>query len=198
MTLKAEVLKSMSDEEFDSIYPMKIRKVSGTHWTPVEVAKKAIAFLDDEGGKTVLDLGSGAGKFCLVAAANSHARIIGVEQRENLVQLSRKLALKYQLDQLTFIHEDLKNLDFGGYDSFYFFNSFEEYINQKDKLDRESRINFEQYQSYIDLIRLKFEGVAVGGRIVTYCGDSREIPESYDLVKSSNKGKLKFWRKMSC
>jgi SAM-dependent methyltransferase len=175
---------------------MKIRKLSGTHWTPVEVAKKAIAFLDDAGGKAVLDLGSGAGKFCLVAAANSGARITGVEQRENLVQLSKKLALKYQVNQVDFIHGDLKNLDIRRYDAFYFFNSFEENINLKDKLDKEVNINFEQYHTYIELIREKFDAATVGTRIVTYCGDATEIPESYQLVKSSNKGKLKFWEKV--
>jgi len=194
--LKSEVLKGMSDEEFDSLYPMKIRKLSGTHWTPVEVAKKAIAFLDYAGGKAVLDLGSGAGKFCLVAAANSEARITGVEQRENLVQLSKKLALKYKVNEVDFIHGDLKNLDFRKYDAFYFFNSFEENINLKDKLDKEASINFEQYHAYIELIREKFDTATVGTRIVTYCGDACEIPESYLLLNSSNKGKLKFWEKV--
>jgi SAM-dependent methyltransferase len=186
----------MADEEFDSLYPMKIKKLSTTHWTPIEVAKKAIAFLDQEGGRAVLDLGSGAGKFCLVAAANSEARITGVEQRENLVQLSRKLALKFQMQQVDFIHGDLKNIDFTSFDAFYFFNAFEENINLKDKLDKDNSINFDQYHTYIELIREKFEDANRGTRIVTYCGDASEIPESYQLLKSSNKGKLKFWEKM--
>lgn len=189
-------LKEIGDEEFDSFYPMKIKMLSSTHWTPVEVAKKAIAFLDQKGESSVLDLGSGAGKFCIIAAANSKARVTGVEQRGNLVQISRKLAEKYQLDQVKFIHGDLKDLDFSSYNAFYFFNSFEENINLKDKLDKENRIDLEQYRNYIDLIRSKFEEAAVGTRIVTYCGEAPEIPESYRLVKSSNKGKLKFWEKI--
>ena len=188
-------LKGIGDEEFDSLYPMKIKMLSSTHWTPVEVAKKAIAFLDQKGGNSVLDLGSGAGKFCLIAAANSDAKILGVEQRENLVQISRKLADKFKLDRVNFIHGDLKDLDFKNYDAFYFFNSFEENINLKDRLDKDNRIDFVQYRSYIDLIRRKFDEVAVGTRIVTYCGEAAEIPESFRLVNSSNKGKLKFWEK---
>lgn len=188
-------LVNIKDEEFDALYPVKIRMLSGTHWTPVDVAKKAIAFLDQEGGSAVLDLGSGAGKFCLVAAANSNAIITGVEQRENLVQVSRKLAVKYQLHQVDFIHGDLKNLDFTKYKAFYFFNSFEENINIKDKLDKDNSINFEQYHTYTKLLRDKFEAADSGTRIVTYCGDAAEIPENYLLVKSSNKGKLRFWEK---
>lgn len=188
-------LENMKDEELDALYPVKIRMLSCTHWTPVDVAKKAIAFLDQEGGSAVLDLGSGAGKFCLVAAANSKAIITGVEQRENLVQVSRKLAVKYQLHQVDFIHGDLKNLDFTNYNAFYFFNSFEENINLKDKMDKDNSINFEQYHTYIKLLREKLTGVKSGTRIVTYCGDAAEIPENYLLVKSSNKGKLRFWEK---
>lgn len=189
-------LKRLTDEEFDLLYPIKIKKLSATHWTPVDVAKKAITFLAQEGGKAVLDLGSGAGKFCLVAAANSEAKLTGVEQRENLVQLSRKLALQHQIVNVDFIHDDLQNLDFGCYDAFYFFNSFEENINLKDKLGKDDSINLDIYHTYIECLLEKFEGMPASTRIVTYCGNAREIPDSYQLVKSGNKGKLKFWIKV--
>lgn len=188
-------LISLKDEEFDSLYPVKIRKVSGTHWTPVDVAKNAIAFLNVKGKQAVLDLGSGAGKFCLVAAANSDAIITGVEQRENLVQLSRKLAAKYQVLNVNFIHDDLQNIGFGSYDAFYFFNSFEENINLADKLDKDNQINLDLYQGYIKLINDKFSGLPKLTRIVTYCGEAKEIPDCYRLVKSGSKGKLRFWEK---
>ncbi|MEP0712766.1 MAG: methyltransferase domain-containing protein, partial [Algoriphagus sp.] len=122
-------LRSLGDKEFDSLYPIKIRKVSGTHWTPVNVAKAAISFLNEAGGRAVMDLGSGVGKFCLVAASNSDAQLTGVENRENLVQLARKLATSLQVEDVNFIHEDMSNVDFRDYDGFYFFNSFEENIN---------------------------------------------------------------------
>ena len=188
-------LKNLTDDEFDLLYPIKMKKLSGTHWTPVEVAKKAIAFLDQEGRKAILDLGSGAGKFCLVAAAYTDSILTGVEQRENLVQLSRKIAAKFQMKNVNFIHDDLQNIDFEAYDAFYFFNSFEENIDLKDKLDKDNSINIEQYETYIRLIRDKFSGMRIGTRIVTYCGEVREIPDCYRLVKSGSKGKLKFWQK---
>ncbi|MDR7128273.1 SAM-dependent methyltransferase [Algoriphagus sp. 4150] len=188
-------LRELADEEFDLLYPVKIKKLSGTHWTPVDVAKKAIAYLGEGGGKSVLDLGSGVGKFCLVAAVNSEAKITGVEQRMNLIQISGKLAEKYQVENTNFICDDLRNLDFSLFDSFYFFNAFEENIDLRDKLHKDNAINHEQYHAYKKLIREKFEELPVETRIVTYCGDASEIPESYRLIKSGNKGKLKFWEK---
>jgi len=187
---------NLTEELFDSLYPIKLKKLSGTHWTPVEVAKKAISFLGGDETKAVLDIGSGAGKFCFVAASISTCKITGVEQRDYLVQISRKLTEKLQLQNLNFIHDDLQNIDFSHYHSFYFFNSFEENISLKDKLSKDHSINSTLRDQYIVLIRQKFEVLPMGTRIVTYCGEASEIPANYHLVKSSNKGKLKFWEKV--
>lgn len=187
-------LSTITDKKFDSLYPQKIKMLSGTHWTPVAIAKKAIEYLGAE-GKSVIDIGSGSGKFCLIAAANSNSKITGVEQRANLVQISRKLALTYQLENLDFIHDDMMNIDFTRYDNFYFFNSFEENINLKDKLGKENEFNLDKFNAYILFLKECFESAPLGTKIATYCGECEEIPASYRLVKSSNNGKLKFWRK---
>lgn len=185
----------MTDEELDAFFPMKMRKLSGTQWSPVSVAKKAIEFLVKDAGTKVLDLGSGAGKFCVVAAKYSKGEIYGIEQRENLVVLSRKLAKTYHLDNVNFIHGDIKKVNLSNYAAFYFFNSFEENINLTDKLDKENAIDVEHYEQYISYLNRELDKLPVGVKIVTYCGQGREIPESYVLVKSSNKGKLIFWEK---
>ncbi len=188
--------KSCTDEEFDSQYPLKTRKVSGTHWTPVDIAKKAISFLRDQGCTSVLDLGSGAGKFCLVAAAVCpDIQVTGVDQRRNLIQNSRKISERSGLKNLTFIQGDLNQLDFRPYDGFYFFNSFEENINPKDALDSEQGLDLFQYQMNIELLKTKFDQLPKGTCIVTYCGDTLEVPDTYELFQTQNKGKLKFWRK---
>ncbi|MCE7058166.1 class I SAM-dependent methyltransferase [Algoriphagus sp. AGSA1] len=188
--------QTISDEWIDQLYPIKLQKLSGTHWTPVEVAKKAISFLTEGERLRVLDLGSGSGKFCLVAASLcKDAQLIGVEQQENLVHLSRKIAAGLQLENLTFVHSDLLDLDFSQYDSFYFFNAFEELINFKDRVDKSKELDEITHQTHIQLLRRKFEQTPPNTRIVTYCGECAEIPYSFALVRSSNKGKLKFWEK---
>ncbi|SFT48573.1 Methyltransferase domain-containing protein [Algoriphagus locisalis] len=185
----------LTDEAINVLYPIKMQKLSDTHWTPVDISKKAIKFLSEDGRKSVLDLGSGSGKFCLVAALTSRANIVGVEQRENLVQLSRKISKSLAIENLQFIHADLIDLDFSVYDSFFFFNAFEELVNPKDKLDRQQELDEVAHQKYIQLIRQKFESTPVRVRIVTYCGECEEIPSSFRLVKSENKGRLKYWEK---
>ena len=186
----------LTDEAINALYPIKMRKMSDTHWTPVDIAKKAVKFLSENGGNTILDLGSGSGKFCLVAALNSEVNIVGVEQRENLVQLSRKIAKSLAIENLQFIHADLIDMDFNDFHSFYFFNAFEEFINPKDKLDNHQELDELAHRNYIQLIRKKFESTPKNTRIVTYCGECEEIPTSFRLVKAENKGKLKFWEKI--
>jgi len=188
-------LKTITDEEFDAFYTMKMRKLSSTQWTPVAVAQKAIDFLVQGPDTRVLDLGSGAGKFCIVAAMHCEAFITGVEQRENLVLLSRKLASSYRLGNVEFIKADMVKIDFSKFDAFYFFNSFEEMVNTKDKIDAHYRSGLDLYDQYRQLLKDRLDLAHIGTRVVTYCGEGGVIPDSYNLVKSINKGKLLFWEK---
>ena len=57
----------IDDEKFHQLYPLHIQKLADKHWTPLKVAKYAVDFLVPEAGAKVLDIGSGAGKFCLAA-----------------------------------------------------------------------------------------------------------------------------------
>jgi len=174
---------------------MKVRKLSNTHWTPVAVARKAAEFLVEGVHTRVLDIGSGAGKFCVLAAGFTEGEITGVERRENLVLLSRKLAVRHQVPNAKFIHADITEIDFNQFDSFYFFNSFEENINLTDKLNASDSIDPEQYEHYCKYLHNCFDQAKIGARVVTYCGEGKEIPDSYTLVRQSNKGKLLFWEK---
>jgi cyclopropane fatty-acyl-phospholipid synthase-like methyltransferase len=80
----------IDDNAFNEIYPEHIKALSQCHWTPVAVAKMAAKFLADDTGKKVLDIGSGAGKFCLVGAASTDGIFYGVEQRASLTKISKK------------------------------------------------------------------------------------------------------------
>ena len=57
-----------SDSQFNKIYPPSIRLLAHHHWTPLEVAIKAADFLAAENNVSILDIGSGVGKFCIAAA----------------------------------------------------------------------------------------------------------------------------------
>lgn len=120
---------NVEDYEFNAIYPEQIRKLAEKHWTPVEVAKIASKFLVDKAGAKVLDIGSGAGKFCLVGSSLTKGDFSGVEQREYLCKLSNSLSQHYRLPNVKFIHSNITSINFKEYDAFYFYNSFFENID---------------------------------------------------------------------
>jgi hypothetical protein len=56
------------DEDFDQFMPHEDQRVSASYWTPMPVAMIAAQWLDYFGAHSVVDVGSGVGKFCIVAA----------------------------------------------------------------------------------------------------------------------------------
>lgn len=84
----------IDDSRFNELYPAHIKNLAARHWTPVDVAEMAARYLVEKSGDRILDIGSGAGKFCLVGAACTRGMFYGVEQRESLVELSSALAKK--------------------------------------------------------------------------------------------------------
>ena len=81
-----------NDRSFDRFLPEPFRLVSPEYWTPLAVAKRAADWLEDLGIRTVVDIGSGAGKFCVAGALFGRCRFIGLEQYSSLVTSAVALA----------------------------------------------------------------------------------------------------------
>jgi SAM-dependent methyltransferase len=186
---------NVTDDEFNSIYNERIRKLSEKHWTPVAVAKQASEFLVQRPGTHVLDIGSGAGKFCLIGAARTEGHFIGIEQREELVDLSNALAGQYSLNNARFIHANITSVRFSHYDAFYFYNSFYENITEQEKIDDSIIGNERFYNIYSKYVAEQLASLPVGTRLATYWGPQRIMPQSYQLLYSSDSGLVKFWQK---
>lgn len=185
-----------SDDEFDSIYSLKIQKLSSRHWTPVEVAKRAADFLVTNPSTKVLDIGSGVGKFCLVAASYTQAQFTGVEQRASLIRIAQKTVNRCNIERVKFIHADIRSVNFREFNAFYFFNSFEENLDFSERIDQATRLDAELFEEYTLYVRNQLDEAPKGTRVATYCTSSYEIPSSYDRVDTLAKGKLNFWVKM--
>lgn len=184
-----------SNTKFDSLYTPKFQAISKVHFTPLDVALRAADYLAKNKGTKILDIGSGAGKFCLVGAATTSSTYVGVEQRKNLVTLSNKLAKKLSLDNLQFLQANINVIDFSDYDAFYFFNSFNENIDSSQAIDETVFHQEELFEDYTKYVREQLAACPVGTRLVTYWTNWAEIPLGYDLVETDFNGKLNFWEK---
>jgi SAM-dependent methyltransferase len=186
-----------SDRVFNSLYPEPIQEVAEKHWTPLAVAEKAAAFLAASPDAKVLDIGSGSGKFCLIAAHNHPLSLFyGIEQRANLVALSSDLAEKLKLKNVFFICDNITNIDFEKYDNFYFYNSFYENITGTQKIDFNVKYSEELYNYYNRYLFRQLAKKPPGTRLVTYHTFGAETPSAYEVVHTDYNEFLKFWIKV--
>jgi len=194
-----ELLKlniDISDNDFNVIYPPKISSLATKHWSSVSVSKLASNFLVDRPGTKVLDIGSGAGKFCMIGATNTKGHFTGVEQREELVKLSTQLSESYRINNVKFIHANIMSISFADYDAFYFYNSFYENIDVLNRIDDSVRLGVQLYHRYSIHLVEQLASLRVGTRLVTFCSSLSVIPESFQLQDSTHDDFLKFWEKI--
>lgn len=185
---------SIEDEKFDQIYPDAVRKLSSIFWTPVAVAAEAARLLVSNPGARVLDVGCGAGKFCLVGATLTDGRFTGVEQRAELVSAARAAAAQLGAEGVEFLHANITDVPFANFDAFYIFNPFEEHLHghKIDKAVQLSPALFTRYTRYVsDQIGQRPRGT----RVVTYMGYADDIPACYDCECALFNDDLKLWIK---
>ncbi len=187
----------ISDDDFNGIYPKRIRKLASQHWTPVAVAKLAADFLVQEPGIRVLDIGSGAGKFCMIGATNTKGHFTGVEQRIELIELSTRISHAYEVQNADFIHANITSIEFSEYDAFYFYNSFYENIDVLNSIDRTIKLDPELYNLYSAYLIQQFISLPIGTRIATFHTPFSIIPQTFKLRDSLHGGFLNFWEKVS-
>jgi hypothetical protein len=186
----------VADDEFDLIYSKKIKAVSEMHFTPVKIAKMASAYLAAHSGAKVLDIGSGAGKFCMIGSAHTTGYFYGVEQRKNLCSIAKRISRHYKLTNLQFIHSNILDIEFKTYNAFYFFNSFYENISRLGAIDNQIPIHRNLYEEYSCYVREQLDTMPMETKLVTYYSFQKEVPDSYKVQFVSLDEKLKFWKKM--
>ena len=192
--------ETISNDRFDQIFDQKVRRVSSVHWTPVEVALSILELLGLSEGTKVLDVGSGAGKFCLVGALNSKAHFFGVEQRQSLVKMASLLAEDFRITNASFIHGDALKIDWSEYDVIYLFNPYYENIMAAGlRIDLDIKVSHKKYKDYILATMNKLSPLKVGTKIVTYYGFGQGLPDNYKLTTSLAVGlsQIELWTKTS-
>lgn len=184
----------LKDTDIDRLYPIHIRKLAHRHWTPVDVTQSAAKFLAQDYGAKILDIGSGAGKFCLAAAMyQPDCFYYGVEQRKHLIDCAERAKQDLNLHNVSFIHANIKDIDFNDYDHLYFFNAFYEHLDTTVRIDEHTELSIKLYHEYTDYLFDRLVQMRRGTRLVTYYGKSEQIPSFFSLQKSTFTGNLKFW-----
>ena len=189
------------DELFDRFLPLRLRLASGVFWTPLVVAARAAAWFAELGIASVVDIGSGAGKFCVAAALGGTCRFTGLEQRPRLVTAAERLARLFQVgDRVRFIAGALDPSSVPPADAYYLFNPFaENRFGPEDHLDEDVELGEARYQQDIAAVEDVLRRARCGSYVVTYNGFGGHVPEDYEKIRVDRTlpNMLRMWRKSS-
>jgi SAM-dependent methyltransferase len=189
----------LADEAFDGRLPEPLQDKAPRYFTPVAVAREAARLLAPRPGMSVLDVGSGVGKFC-IAAANEvpTATFTGVEWRPQLVHLAMLLARQTATTNARFILADALEVDWSTFDSFYFFNPFAEQLFEPDEmLDATIELDPTSFSRYVTEVWQRLARAPIGTRVATYHGFGGSRPPGYEQVVLSGSPQLQLWIKTS-
>jgi SAM-dependent methyltransferase len=186
----------ISDEDWDHCYPWEYAQLSKVHWSPVAVARRAAQLLSRGPGSRILDLGSGVGKFCVVAALTAPGVFIGVERRVDLVDLARKSAQQARAWNARFILATVDDVDWYRFDGFYLYNPFAE-VGWPSPLSGTSQAANMEYRRLVTLTEERLLLAPRGSRVVTYHGFGGVIPRCFRLIVQEPSGTdfIEFWEK---
>ena len=183
----------LTDDELDGLLPEALWRAARVHFTPVAVARRAVALLAPAAGATVLDVGAGVGKFCIAAAlAAPTVRFVGIEQRAHLVELGRALARQLGATNVELIVGDALAHDWRDAAAVYLFNPFGEHADRAAPgLDGAIAPTPTQYFASRRAARDRLAALRPGTRVASYCDD--RVPPGYDLVAVDDR--LVVWRR---
>jgi SAM-dependent methyltransferase len=198
----AEALRTGScpaDRCFDRFLPDDLRVVSGQYWTPLVVAKRAAEWFDDLGVRTVVDIGSGAGKFCVAAALVGRSRFTGLEQRRSLVASARALATVFDVrDRVSFVQGAVGTMATPNADAYYLYNPFAEYVfGSSHDVDTDVEFNETRQAHDVAAVEQLLGCAPAGTYVLTYNGFGGRVPAGYKQIRVDRNlpNDLRLWRK---
>lgn len=189
--------RPVADAMFDRLYPPRWRPPSRRFWTPVRVALQAASWLDEEGPRRVLDVGSGVGKVCIVGALATRSTFTGIEQRLALVRAASTVAKRLSIeDRALFVHGTVETIDFSKFDAFYIYNPFGENLKPEGEwLDKSVELGEERFFHDLAVVERALDEAPIGTRLVTYHGLGGRVPDSYTMERNHWDDLLRLWVK---
>lgn len=188
-----------ANEAFDRFLPDELRRVSDRYWTPLSVVRRAAQWLRETQARSVVDIGSGAGKFCVAAALLTRCEVVGLERRAALAAAARDLAAVFDVDaRVRIVTGELDPLTAPRADAYYFFNPFGEYRFDSAVFDEPgTAFTHEHHRRGVAAVTTLLSRAPAGTFVITYNGFGGTMPSSYEQIDIAQRlpGTLRLWKR---
>ena len=189
-------LRPFSEADFVAALPEHLRAADEVHFTPAWVIELVAEWLSGLELSSVLDIGSGVGKFCVLSAMKlPDVQFVGVERRLELHSVAQGFQRDWPELKLEFILADVLDLDLSAYKVLYLYNPFFEHVADEAALNREFELYESAFEQYQNALRKRLQALPLGTIVIAYHGEQNELPYTYELQKQSPDGLLKMWIK---
>lgn len=173
------------DECFDLFLPARLRAVSYRFWTPLDVTRRCAAWFEEVGIRSIVDIGAGVGKFCIVGALTSSCFFLGIEQRPRFARVARELArLLSVADRVTILDGQFGKVPLPQADCYYLFNPFEENLFPiQEALDGDVELSPARFRRDLRAFRSLVATSPIGTYFLSYNGIGGVLPDCLDQVR---------------
>jgi SAM-dependent methyltransferase len=187
------------DSVFDAFLPEDLGKLSGDQWTPLEVVLRSARWLRELGVRSVVDIGSGPGKFCIAAALAGDCDLVGLEENRRFVAVARSLSRFFRVQhRVRFVQGRLGDAVVPQADAYYLYNPFGQYLcAPKEGQGSGLTPDYQRYRRDVMTAVDIFRRARAGTVVLTYNGFGGSMPSSYDSCRVDRELPcvLRMWRK---
>ena len=149
--------------------------------------------------QTVVDVGSGAGKFCVAGALFGGCEFVGLEERPFLIKSARGLARLFDVNhRVSFMLGSLGAIPTPMAEAYYFFNPFGDYsVGLHPMAERNPAMARERYARDVAVAEELLRTAPSRTCVLALNGFGGRLPPTYDLVHADWEvpGGLRMWRK---
>ncbi|WP_341864917.1 methyltransferase [Leptospira brenneri] len=189
----------MTDKIWDSYLPKKFQTLSPYQWTPIFVIERTWKFLLEDQVKSVLDLGSGVGKFCVYLSLLSKGSfpILGLEDRKELVSVSQAMKEQWKATNVDFQNTNfLKDFPLG-HSHYYCFNPLYETMKGSHRIDDLKEKSANQFLKDLQSLKLNFLLLKPKTKLITYHGFGGSYLPGFKIIlkEEIENGEFKVWER---
>ncbi|TGM82143.1 methyltransferase domain-containing protein [Leptospira mtsangambouensis] len=190
---------TMTDESWDAFLPLHLQKLSPFQWTPISVIERTWKYLFSDGVTSVVDLGSGVGKFCinLSLLSSESIEVIGLEDREELLSVSEAMKKLWGLSRVQFQKKNfLTHFPFG-HSHYYCFNPLYETIKGSHSIDLKKNKSANQFLKDLRTFKQNLFLLKPKSKLITFHGFGGSYLPGFRLVLNEeiSGGEFQVWEK---